>query len=211
MFFLPKKSKIFDDLVKQSVTIQQAAEVFNNLATDFKKSKKCGDELESLEQRGDEYVHKITDAIEESFILSLDKEDIKGLTEILDDVLDNLEQTASRIRIYKLTKSTEVLQEFSETIVQTVDEIHKGMVMIQKRHFFSDDFTAVYKRLHDLENKGDMIHRRALVHLMGKTKASVTETLLIVKWKEIYQTLEDTLDRCEDIAIVFERLRIKYR
>lgn len=211
MFFLPKKSKIFDELVKQSSIIEQSAQVFDKIANNWKYLKKGCDELESLEKRGDECVHRITDEIEKSFVLPLDKEDVKELTDSLDDIIDNLEQTANRLTIYKMPGTENALKDFSGIIVQSVGQIHKNILLIQKHQIFSDDYAYIYKSLHDLENKGDSLHRRVLEKLMGKKAGGAQVVFLGIKWKEIYQTLEDTLDRCEDIAIIFERLRIKYR
>jgi uncharacterized protein Yka (UPF0111/DUF47 family) len=88
--FLPHKSKIFDELFKQSAIVEEAAQVFDNIAGDWKELKNASSALQTLERRGDELVHRITDDIEKTFILPLDKENIGDLTESLDDVVDNL-------------------------------------------------------------------------------------------------------------------------
>lgn len=211
--FIPKKSRIFEHLVRQSNIIQEAARTFHRITHDWKQLKEGSDALVKLEYQGDECVHTITDEIEEIFILPLDKEDIKELTDVLDDIVDNLEQTANRLSIYKIPSSNEALRSFSELILETVQHIHRGILMVQEHRFASEEFTACCEKLHELETQGDRLHRGILEELMSQKPPHFNgkDPLFIVKWKEIFQTLEDTLDVCETMAIIFVRLRIKYR
>ena len=211
--FLPHKSKIFDELCKQSSVVKEAAQVFDNIARDWKELKNASSALQTLERRGDELVHRITDDIEKTFILPLDKEDIADLTESLDDVVDNLEEAVNRLNIYNISKGNDALGGFSELIKQAAVQIHEGILMIKERKIASEDFAYCGKMLRDLESQGDKLHRKVLEHLMaGRSSSFVNgnDCLSILKWKEIFQTLEDTLDKCDNIGKLFARLRIKY-
>ena len=211
--FLPHKSKIFDELCKQSAIVEEAAQVFDNIARDWKELKNASSALQILERRGDELVHRITDDIEKTFVLPLDKEDIADLTESLDDVVDNLEEAVNRLNIYKISKGNEALGDFSELIKQAAVQIHKGILMVKERKIASEDFASCGKMLRNLESQGDKLHRKVLEHLMAGRPSSLVngnDCLSILKWKEIFQTLEDTLDKCDNIGKLFARLRIKY-
>ena len=127
--FFPHELKIFDELLKQSLIVKEAAQVFHNIARDWKELKNASSALQTLEGQADELVHRITDDIEKTFILPLDKEDIADLTESLDDVVDNLEEAVSRLNIYKISKGNDALGDFSELIKQAAVQIHEGILM----------------------------------------------------------------------------------
>ena len=211
--FLPKKSKIIERLVEQAAIIEEIAQVFQGIANDWGQLKNGCATLETLESKADEFVHAITDEIDKIFILPFDKEDIKELTDLLDDVADNIEQAANRLNIYKISESNQTMKDFSRIILQSVQQIQQGILMIKEHKMSSKDFVSCYQKLHDLENEGDKLHRKALENLLGEGSSgcNTPNPISILKLKEIFQTLEDALDKCEDIAIVLERLKIKYR
>ncbi len=211
--FIPKKSKIFDKLVTQSALVKEAARIFRNITHNWGQLMEGCAELEALENQADDQVHSISADIDTFFILPLDKEDISELTESLDDLVDNLEQVANRIKIYKISQSNDALKKFSNLILQAAKQIHQSVLLIRERKMASVDYAACYKKLQDLENEGDQLHRTVLEGLFGEGPSNFNgkDPLSVIKWKEIFQTLEDTLDRCEDIAVIFSRLRIKYR
>jgi uncharacterized protein Yka (UPF0111/DUF47 family) len=86
------------------------------------------------------------------------------------------------------------------------------MLLLGEHKVGSETLVIAYKRLHELESEGDRVHRRALAELMGARADTLDDGAIValLKWKEIFQLLEDTLDCCEDVAILFEHLRIKY-
>jgi len=211
--FFPHKLKIFDELCKQSSIVKEAAQVFHDMTHDWEHLKNGYSALQTLEGQADELVHRITDDIEKTFILPLDKEDIAELTESLDDVVDNLEEAVSRLNIYKISKGNDALGDFSELIKQAAVQINEGILMIKERKIASEDFASCGKMLRDLESQGDKLHREILEKLITEHCPSFVngnDYLSMLKWKEIFQILEDTLDKCDNIGKLFARLRIKY-
>ncbi|OGD84565.1 hypothetical protein A2165_02555 [Candidatus Curtissbacteria bacterium RBG_13_40_7] len=212
-FLIPKKREIFDYLVEQSAIIEKSAEKFHQIAYDLKKLKKGAIELEQYENEADEFVHKITDTIEKTFILPLDKNDIKELTELLDDIEDHIEQTANRLAIYNLTRANQPLKDFADLILDAVRQITRGVILIKDNRFGTSTYLEILRNLHELENQGDRVHRQVLKDLMGNHSHNLygKNSISVLKWVEVFHTLEGTLDFCEDVAIIFDRLRIKYR
>jgi predicted phosphate transport protein (TIGR00153 family) len=211
--FFPRKSKIFDELLKQSAIVKEAAQAFRKITGHWEQLENDSSALQRLERQADELVHSITDDIEKTFILPLDKEDIADLTESLDDVVDNLEEAVNRLNIYKISEGNDALREFSDLIEQSAVHIHKGISLIKDGKIASEDLASCGKTLRDLETQGDKVHRRVLEDLMGNGSSrffNVNDYLSILKWKEIFQILEDTLDKCDHIGKLFSRLRIKY-
>lgn len=209
---LPQRTEIFNDLVKQSLILVEAAKVFESLVHDWKKLDNSCLKLKQLEHEADSVVHKITDDIEKTFMLSLDKEDVKSLAESVDDVMDGLEEAANRFKIYKVSKSNYQLREFSALITQMTKQLQSGISFIKNNKFSSKDFLQCCRDIHQIESKGDELHRKILAEMMGKRRGKISGegVLSIIAWREIFQTLEDVLDKCENIAIIFDRLRLKY-
>ena len=209
----PNKTKIFDSLLEQAQIIEKSAETFKELVYNWEKVDEDAKKLEKLEDEADKLVHAVTDEIEVAFILPLDKEDIKQLTDLLDDIEDNIEQTANRLSIYNIATSNDSLKNFSDLILDAVQKIGTAIKLIKSNKLTSKEFLTCYRSLHEIENKGDRLHRTVLKELLGdgRDKLGGRDPIAILKWVEIFQTLEDTLDACEDVAIVFDRLRIKYR
>ncbi len=209
--FLPKKSKIYESLAKQATMIEQAAAVFAALTRDWTLLPENASKLEALETEADQQVHVVNEEIQKFFILPMDKEDLKELSEGLDDIIDNLEQASNRLKIYQIPHSHPALEGFAKLIYEAAHEIHRSVLLIRDHKLKSPEFTAAFKNLHTLENEGDKLHRQVLELLMGKDSPDFdSDPISVMKWKEIFQTLEDTLDICEDLAILLERLKVKY-
>ena len=212
-FLISRRTEIFDGLIEQSQIIEETARLFKEATHDWRKLKENSSKIEQLEAKGDELVHAITDEIETAFILPLDKEDLKELTELLDDIEDDIEEVANRLIIYRISKPNQALKEFSNFISEAVEKIGLAVKLIKENKLTSKEFSAHYRALHEIENKGDQLHRKVLGQIMGNGSPGSygKDTRSALKWIEIFQTLEDTLDECEDVAIIFDRLRIKYK
>src|SRR4030067_1637288 len=131
-FLIPKKTKIFDGRKKQSRIIEETAQLFREATHDWRKLKGNSCKIEQLEAKGDELVHAITDEIETAFILPLDKEDLKELTELLDDIEDDIEEVANRLIIYRIAKPNQALKEFSDFIAEAVEKIGLAVKLIKE-------------------------------------------------------------------------------
>jgi len=209
--FFGKKSRIFDQFAAQSSLIVEAAQAFH-FHSKPKELKKLCIQLDELEKQGDSLTHEIKDEAERTFILPLDKEDVAELANSLDDIIDNLEDAGSKLYMYNLS-TDETIDKFSFFVLEAAKQIHSGIEMLKENKIGSGDYVACYKTLHDIESNGDKLHRKALESLMNAKARGFSgdEVLFIIKMKEILQLLEDTLDVGEDIAIILEKLRLKYR
>lgn len=210
-----KKSEVLEKLIQFSSVVKEAFETFQGIFEDPELLEVTCKKLEEIELKADTFVQEITKDIERVFILPLDKEDAKQIVDLLDDVVDNLEQVSNRIKIYriKISQNSTTFHDFSKLIFESINNICNCIMLINKRKITSEEFVSSIRKLHDLENEGDKIHRSILEKMLGEGAAEFgdQDPILIIKLKEVFQTLEDTLDKCEDFAVVFERLRIKYR
>lgn len=211
--FFPKKSKLFETLNMQAAKIEEAVNLFQEMVRDFNNIENMAEKLKRVEDEADRLVHEIKMDVEKTFLLPIDKDDAQNLTEYFDNVIDNLEQTANRIHIYRIPKTDDILKGFAELIKKAVAQIRKGLDLIKNRKQNARDFIDCFQEIHTIENQGDYLHRSALEKLMNNQEENMAcqNILLTIKTKEIYQTMEDTLDECEKIANLFEAIRIKYQ
>ena len=208
-----KKTVIFDYLSQQAKVLKEAAAALQELSGSFRKRREICRKLESLEKEGERLVRLATDEIEKTFILPLDKEDLKEMADTLDNAIDNIEETGSLIALYEIPGPNSYLKDFSTLTLEASGLIEEGIRLIASDKINKDEFVECYAKINSLEHKGDDLYRRILPELMNGRMKEINgkDLLLLIKWKEIFQTLEDTMDMCQEIAKLFERLRIKYR
>lgn len=207
-----KRAKTLNKLSELAELVNKSAVTLREITLDWSRLRDGASRMEELEQEADEKVHQISDDIDRFFILPLDKEDLSRLTDSLDDVVDQIEQVSNRLKIYNIPETNADLQAFSLLIVQATEQINLGVRLIADRKMQSFEFGACFEKLESLEGAADRLHRALLEKIMRPDGPAIQDGLLsVIKWKEIFQTLEDTLDRCEDIAVIFSRLKTKYK
>ena len=160
--------------------------------------------IEEVEHKGDTLTHEIIKKLNTSFITPIDREDILALASSLDDVIDLIEAAATRMLLFKVTEATPHAKELGFLILKCVQELHKGIVHLPS----SKGRDHVYEHcveVNSLENEADRVCRDAIAFLFEHEKDPIT----ILKWKEIYETLETATDRCEDTANVLEGVALK--
>jgi len=160
------------------------------------------DAIKRLEHEADQVTHEVVNRLDRTFITPLDREDIHQLSSDLDDVMDAMDGTARRAQIFGLGPSpqgvlriTEVLQRMMAAIGEAVSRLKKG-----------DDVMKYCIEAKELEEEGDAIYHESLGQLFQKERDAIE----LIKWKEIYDNLERTLDEAEDVANVVESITIKH-
>jgi len=158
--------------------------------------------IKRLEHEADQVTHEIVNRLDRTFITPLDREDIHQLASDLDDVMDAIDGTARRSQIFRLGPSPQGVTQLTEVIQQMVGVLAEGVGRLKK----GDDVLRFCIEAKKLEEAGDAIYQEALGELF-KTERDAVE---IIKWKEIYDNLELTLDQGEDVANVLESITIKH-
>lgn len=157
--------------------------------------------LRDLEHQGDEITHHIIRALNTTFITPFDREDIYALASTLDDVLDLAEETADTIVIDRVESMTTDAQQMGSILLQIGEAITQAVNELDTRH----NMTQYWVHIHDLENQGDAVTRRSI----GALFQDGHDPIYIIKWKDIYGLLEQTVDRTEDVANILESVTIK--
>jgi len=197
---LKKKDIFFQTLENMADTVVQAADYFSQHVSNLEDVLEFANEMKKYESQCDTYTHTIITELNKTFITPIERDDIMDLTTSMDDVMDGLEATASRFYMYQLGKPDEYMVQFAEILRQSAYEIQKAIHLLsQKKLLAIREYTI---RLNDLENQGDELLRICIKDLF----ATVSDPILLIKKKEIYERLETTTDTCEDVANMLESI-----
>jgi uncharacterized protein len=205
-WLLPKEKKFFLMLRRQASNVVEGADVFKefigkyNSLSDVKK-KEFVSKIKEIECKGDNITHEIIGSLDKTFVTPIDKEDIHRLAGLLDDVLDLINATAIRLVIFRISKIDSHMIKMTDVVKDIVKTIELGVISVSKLR----PLNRFYIDVHTLENKGDDMYHEALDKLFTKK-----DPLNIMKYKEIYEFLEDIMDKCEDIANVIESIVVKH-
>jgi predicted phosphate transport protein (TIGR00153 family) len=199
---IPSDQEFFLLFEKASQNIQDGAEILKSLLDDFDDVKEKAREIEEIEHKGDTITHDVIKKLNTTFITPIEREDILALASSLDDIIDLIHAAATRITLYKITEPTPQAKELGFLILKSVRELNRGISHMGKK------MDGVYEHcveVNSLENEADRVCRDAIAYLFEHEKDPIT----ILKWKEIYETLETATDRCEDAANVLEGVALK--
>jgi hypothetical protein len=157
-----------------------------------------------LEHRGDFIVHEVMHLLMHTLIVPLDSEDIERLISAMDDALDAIEAAAVRMVIFRIEAPTERARQLAQLIRSGAAELHAAMPNLREKKNFRL-VTEHIKEINTIENNGDRVLREALVDIVNHKE----DLFNLIRWKEVYEMLEETTDRMEDIADVLQRVVIK--
>lgn len=199
---IPREEKFFEFFKEAAGNILDAAKVLLQMMEEqggnFQEYWK---QLEDLEHEGDKITHQIIRKLNRTFITPIDREDIHSLTVALDDVMDLIEAAAARMSLYKIKEPTEEARKLTRVILKSAEEIVKAVSNLERM----DDVMEHCIEINRLENVADEISREAIANLFEKGN----DPIEVIKWKEIYETLETATDRCEDVANIVESVALK--
>ncbi len=202
--FLPSQPKFFDLFEKSSSTLYDIARALQDLMNNYTDVQaKCA-RITDLEQQGDAIVHNVTDLAHSALIAPLDNEDSQRLIVALDDAIDAVEATAVRMSIFRVEQPTEIAQQLAELISRGAEQVCDAMPGLRNRKHLEKVKDHII-RINDLENEADQLLRTGLEQLVDRRD----DMFNLIRWKEIYEYLEETTDRIEDIGDVLQRVLIK--
>lgn len=188
-----------------AANVAEAAQVLSKITRHPGDKEAMTAELESLEHRGDELTHDLIAELNRAFITPIDREDIFLIAKETDSVIDAIEATAHRFIMLDVHDSTPAAQELARLIDAGAKELVKVMRELRRPKSIACDNRCVVE-INRLEDEGDRIYRDAV----KKLYAGGGDILAIIKWREIYDHLEDTLDALEDVANIIEGIAMKH-
>ncbi|UCC69384.1 MAG: DUF47 domain-containing protein [Armatimonadota bacterium] len=203
--FIPKEERFFELFQDQAKNVVKGADLLAELVGDHARTDDLRRQIEEVEHEGDITTHEIADRLNRTFVTPFDHEDIHALAGSMDDILDYMEATADRMFLYEAGEPTPEMKSLAEVLAEATNALQKaveGMTDIVKNARRIIDHCI---EIHRLENIGDDESRRALAKLFKGSDA-----LHALKWKEIYDHVEDAIDKCEEVAVILEGVVVKH-
>jgi len=205
-WFMPKEERFHELLAKDTQNLVKAAGIFVEVAAstnlDERRAKK--DLLKAIEHDGDMITREIFDALNSTFITPLDREDISMIAADLDDILDYMESVAHNLVLFELRESPEPLRQFARilgTLVEQIDTVTKQIWDLSN----DKEINASIVRISALENEADTLYSTVIADLFKSGKNPIE----ILKWKEVYDGLENACDECRDYTHAIGNIVVK--
>lgn len=203
--FVPREEKFFDLFEGSARNIVKTAQGLKDMMDNWGDIGIKVAEITEFEHEGDSITHQIMALLHRTFVTPFDREDIALLAHTMDDITDFIHAAADAIYIYKIDAPIPRAQELADIILQAANEVQKAVPMLRHR----SDLKKVLEHcveLNRLENMADKVYRSALGELFEDT----SDTVHIIKWREVYEHMESATDRCEDVANVIEGVALKH-
>ena len=198
---IPREEKFFEMFMEAAHNIQAAARSLVQMFGAFEITEESWKALEDLEHEGDKITHRILRKLNRTFITPIDREDIHSMATALDDVMDMIEASGSRLVMYKVKQATPSARRLADLIGRCADQIVKAVEHMPQFEHVQEHCVEINR----LENEADNASREAIAALFDEG----APPLEVIKWKEIYETLETATDRCEDVANIVETIALK--
>jgi predicted phosphate transport protein (TIGR00153 family) len=199
---IPREVRFYDDFEKQAEHIVRAARLLHELVHHFADARAKLHAIKEIEHEGDQITHEVVRRLNTTFITPLDREDIHSLASRLDDVLDYIEAAAERLVVYRIKEPTSASRAMADVIVRTCEAMDRAVRCLRTMDAAFHQHAVEVNRL---ENSADNLLRDSLAAMFEE----MSDPIEIIKWKEIYETMEIVTDRCEDVANVIEGIILK--
>ncbi|MBI1783808.1 DUF47 family protein [Candidatus Sumerlaeota bacterium] len=201
---IPREMKFFDMFDETAAILVRASDKFLAMVTEFDRLPERSEQLKNEEHACDESVRRIIESLDKTFITPFDREDIHTLATSMDDILDNMEETSHRFTALRISKPTPAAVELARIIKDCCAHIAEALKSCRTMKNI-ETLQLHVREISRLENEADATYR----HCISEMFAAPTDVLEIIKWRELYGLLEDTVDSCRNVAHVISEIVIK--
>jgi predicted phosphate transport protein (TIGR00153 family) len=199
---IPRDEQFYDLFADLAKRLVQSARLLTQLFSEPARLEHYVGAIKAVEHEADNITAQVNLRIDRSFVTPIDREDIHELASKLDNVIDLIDGTARRAVMFRVTDTREHAKRLSRVLAQAAAELH-ALVTGMKQTKVVTARSAEVKRL---EEEGDSLYHEWL----GRLFEGSPDALTVIKWKEIYDNLEKTLDYIEDASNVLESISIKH-
>jgi len=199
---IPRETRFFDDFVAMAEQIRVGAAMLEEMLAPDKPIWDKADQIKEVEHKCDFLTHEIIQRLHRTFVTPLDREDIHELARSLDDVMDAIDASAAVVRLYSIERVRPDARELVRIIKASTDEMVKALKALERRDGVAEPAVEINR----LENEADRVHYAAVRRLFEEER----DPIVIMKWKEILDFLEQATDRCEDVANAVEGIVVKH-
>jgi predicted phosphate transport protein (TIGR00153 family) len=193
--------EFFDLFERAAANAVKAAEYLDDMLAAYPERSALAREILLCEQEGDRITHDIVARLNHTFVTPIDREDIYELASALDDIVDYTEEVADYLGLYKIEAPMEQAQRLAEVLLAATRQIAAAMPLM--RGF--ENINQFIVEAHRLENEGDRITREAIASLFE----GGIDPMVVIRWKDIFERLENAIDATERAAYILEGIVIK--
>ena len=197
----PRDRHFFDLFEEAGGNILRASDLLDQMLRDYPDKADLARDILICEQDGDRITHDIIERLNSTFVTPIDREDIYSLASALDDVVDFTEEVADYLGLYKIEAPTEQSQRLAHILLEASRAIADCMPRL--RNF--SDISHYTVEINRLENDGDRVTREAVAALFE----GATDPMVVIRWKDIYERLEEAIDSTERAANILEGIVLK--
>jgi predicted phosphate transport protein (TIGR00153 family) len=199
---VPRTAEFYDLFAKAGRTAHEAARKTEERFRDYPSTNVTHEEVRAIEHAGDAVTHDLVQLLNTQYVTPFDREDIYELITTIDDVVDHIEEVSARLELYDVETMSRHAIELARILATAVGHLATALAELKAGNGIGAELVKVKQ----LEDEGDRVVRDAIASLF-QTKG--IDPLLVIKWKDIYEGLEDTLDGCEKVANVIANIVVK--
>jgi len=198
---IPRDRTCFEDLAVLAGDLCRGAQLLEEMFAPDRPVWGKADEIGEIERGCGLLTHGIIERLERTFVTPIDREDVHELASSLDDVVDVIDQCAAGVRLYRIQKVVPGARELVDLLAASVGQMHGALRSLGEGR----DVTERVAEMIRLEDRADRAHQRAV----GRLLEEEYDPIVVIKWKEILDLLEDAIDRCRDVANVLQGVAVK--
>jgi predicted phosphate transport protein (TIGR00153 family) len=199
----PQKREFFDLFTQASANARDIARLLVELLEDWPENKSRLRDIREAEHEGDRLTHAVINLLNRTFVTPFDRDDIYRLASAIDDVCDHVDEAADNIDAYEVQHVPKRAREQADVVYRAAARLHEA---VERLEGFADSDRQLFS-LRELEDEGDRLVREAIAELFR----SETDPLMIIRWKDIHEQIEEAVDACENAADVLEAILVKNR
>lgn len=206
-WLVPKEKKLFEMLAEQSEIVLQSTKDLKIFLDEYPKLERSGrksrvQSIKRLEHKADELARNIVSRLDKSFAMPIDKEHIYKIASLLEEISDLISNAALKFVILSIERIDDYIIKLVGVVCSITEELNQSIANLRKPKALGEH----YKKIYSLENEADEIYHEALSELFHFYKNSID----IIKYREIYEILEQAINKCRDIADVMDRICAKH-
>ena len=199
---IPREEKFYKDFQALADELKKGAALLEAMLAPERPVWDKADEIKEVEHKCDFLTHEVIQRLNRTFVTPIDREDIHALARSLDDVMDAIDASAALIRLYRLDNVRYGARELAHIISVSTHQLRLALDALENHSGIITHAAEINR----LENEADRTHQQAVSRLFDDER----DPLLVMKWKETLDFLEDATDRCEDVANVLEGVVVKH-
>jgi len=199
--FAPKDREFFDLFEASATNALRAADLLDEMLRNYPEKADLARDILICEQRGDQITYDLIQRLNSTFVTPIDGEDILALASGLDDIVDLTEEVADYLGLYKIEAPMEQAQRLAHILMESCRQLDEAMPRL--RGF--KDVSHFTTEVHRLETEGDRVTREAVASLFQ----TGIDPMVVIRWKDIFERLEDAIDATEHLANVLANIVVK--